>query len=155
MDSLASSPLACIPAEILSEIVQHTDKVTQTCLYFTCKGFRGLVKPVQKNKICTETAKYGYLEVLQWARANGCPWNKWTCAYAAKDGHLEVLQWIRANGCPWNEDTCAYAAEGGHLKVLQWARANGCPWDRETCIIATRFGHLDVLQWARANGCPE
>ena len=48
---------------------------------------------------------------------------------AAMGGHLEVLQWARANGCPWDEKTCMHAAEGGHLEVLQWARANGCPWD--------------------------
>ena len=46
--------------------------------------------------------------VLQWARANDCPWDKWTCAWAAQGGHLEVLQWARANDCP-NEDTCTYA----------------------------------------------
>ena len=46
---------------------------------------------------------------------------------AAGRGHLEVLQWARANGCEWNEDTCSDAAEEGHLEVLQWARANGCP----------------------------
>jgi hypothetical protein len=33
--------------------------------------------------------------------------------------HLEVLQWARAKGCPWGAETCAYAAEGGHLEVLQ------------------------------------
>ena len=83
---------------------------------------------------------------------------------AAEGGHLEVLQWARANGCPWDEETCAYAARGrpprgaevggtterklrgtaGKLaptprkaatwRMLQWARANGAPWDNEgTC----------------------
>jgi len=41
--------------------------------------------------------------VLQWARANGCPWDEETCAFATIGGHLEVLQWLHANGCPWNE----------------------------------------------------
>merc|ERR1719389_156775 len=71
----------------------------------------------------------GHLEVLQWARAHGCPWDEVTCALAAENGHLEVLQWARAHGCPWDEETCAKAAENGHLEVLQWARAHGCPWD--------------------------
>ena len=70
------------------------------------------------------------------------------------NGHLEVLQWARAHGCPWDKWTCAYAAEGGHLEVLQWARANGCPWDNRTCIAAAENGHLEVLKWARAEGCP-
>ena len=67
------------------------------------------------------------VEIAIWARANGCPWNEWTCANAAEGGHLAVLQWARENGCPWNEETCSYAAVGGHLAVLQWARTNGCP----------------------------
>ena len=73
------------------------------------------------------------------------------CVKAARHGQLARLQWARANGCPWNEITCASAAKNGHLAVLQWARANGCPWDRFTCIAAAENGHLEVLQWARAN----
>ena len=87
-------------------------------------------------------------------RANGCPWDEWTCKDAAQDGHLEVLQWARANGAPWDAMTCRDAALGGHLEVLQWARANGCPWDEMTCTYAAKDGHLEVLQWARANGAP-
>jgi len=64
-----------------------------------------------------------------------------------------VLQWARAQGCPWDEETCSEAAYGGHLEVLQWARAQGCPWDNQTCQRAADGGHLDVLHWARAKGC--
>ena len=85
---------------------------------------------IQKHKInnCVTkcAAKNGNLEVLQWARQNGCKWGPNTCVYAAENGHLEVLQWARQNGCEWNSDTCAYAALNGHLEVLQWARQNGC-----------------------------
>ena len=56
-----------------------------------------------------------------------------------------MLQYLRANGCPWNAHTCAAAAEGGHLEVLQWLRANGCPWDECTCAEAAGRGHLEVL----------
>ena len=80
-----------------------------------------------KSGLCAYTAGGGHLEVLQWARAHGCPWDKWTCTYAAMYGHLEVLQWARARGCPWDERTCAAAAGNGHPEVLQWARAQGCP----------------------------
>ena len=48
---------------------------------------------------------------------------------AMEGGHLEVLQWARANGCPWDEWTCHNAAAGGHLEVLRWAHANECPCD--------------------------
>ena len=38
---------------------------------------------------------------------------------AAREGHLEVLQWARRNGCPWEETTCSGAAGQGHMEVLQ------------------------------------
>ena len=118
----------------------------------------GAVKwPLKKkfrNNLCEYSAKGGHLAVLQWARAQGRPWDAYTCAHAARGGHLEVLQWARANGCPWNEQTCAWAARNGHLEVLQWARAHGCPWNELTCARAAEGGHHEVLQWAQANGCP-
>ncbi len=64
--------------------------------------------------VCVLAAFGGHLEVLQWARANDCP-------------YLKTLKWARANGCPWDKWTCAFAAKGGHLETLKWARANGCP----------------------------
>jgi hypothetical protein len=82
---------------------------------------------VEPRDLCSWSAGNGHMEVLQWARANGSPWDEWTCTKAARNGHLEVLKWARANGCPWNESTCSYAVMNGHLEVLRWARANGCP----------------------------
>jgi hypothetical protein len=38
--------------------------------------------------------------VLQWARANGCPWDKHTLIHARAKDHLEVVNWALANGCP-------------------------------------------------------
>jgi hypothetical protein len=77
-----------------------------------------------------DAAERGYLSTLKCLRRQGrlCN-NRLLCAYAARGGHLEVLKWARENGCPWDEKTCAHAARGGHLKVLKWARENGCPWD--------------------------
>ena len=102
----------------------------------------------------TCAAARGHLSRLQWARAQGCPWNTKTCSEASRGGHLALLQWARAEGCPWDWRTCSAAARGGHLALLQWARAEGCPWDWRTCSAAARGGHLGVLQWARAQGCP-
>ncbi|CAM9537600.1 unnamed protein product, partial [Ectocarpus fasciculatus] len=82
----------------------------------------------------------GHLEVLQWTRNNGCPWDETTCEYAARNGHLEVLQWAHNTGCPWDEATCSKAALNGHVEVLLWARKNGCPWSSDKPpICASRF----------------
>src|SRR5205085_11975625 len=81
-----------------------------------------------KNILCQEISKCGNLEVLKWARENGCSWNVSTCENAASGGHLEVLKWAHENACPWDKWTCEKAAQGGHLEVLKWARENGCAW---------------------------
>jgi hypothetical protein len=73
---------------------------------------------------------------------------------AAKRGHLEVLKWARANGCPWTSDTCSYAAKGGHLQVLKWARANGCPWNWHAYRLACRKKRRGVVHGLKANGGP-
>jgi hypothetical protein len=39
----------------------------------------------------------------------GKPADTDACASAALRGHLPVLQWARANDCPWDEMTCASA----------------------------------------------
>ena len=95
--------------------------------------------------------------MLQWARANSCPWDANTCAFAAKGGHLQVLQWLRANGCPWDEWTCEMAVEGeaemyglrasGHHDLFVWARENGCPMNDETRNSAGPLGWLGDDDW--------
>lgn len=66
------------------------------------------------------------------------------CAAIAILGRLDLLRWARSEGCRWNWLTCYNAAEGGHLGVLQWARA--CFWNSTTCCGAAERGHLEVLQ---------
>jgi hypothetical protein len=108
----------------------------------------------RRELLCETAARGGHLEKLQALRADGWPWDKYTCVHAVFGGQLEVLQWLRANGCPWDHQTCWRAAAGGHLEVLQWARANGCPWDGHTRRQASAKGHHELLKWAIANGCP-
>ena len=36
---------------------------------------------------------------------------------AAKGGYLECLQYAHEQGCPWNEETCISAAENDHPGV--------------------------------------
>jgi hypothetical protein len=130
----------------------HVDLLA--CINLWC----GNAQPIWRH-VCKRMSKVGVnsrkhyvshyvhrVELLNWARANGCPWNEKTCATVTEGGHLEVLQWARANGCQWCAETCYWAASGGHMEVLQWARANGCEWDASTCSEAANGGHLDVLK---------
>jgi hypothetical protein len=58
-------------------------------------------------------------------------------------GHLEMLKWARENGCPWDEQTCYSAASGGHIEVLRWARENGCPWTESARLLAASKGYVE------------
>jgi hypothetical protein len=81
------------------------------------------------------------------------PCKAWLCPAAAAAGRLDVLQWARAQGCPWTSSTCAYAAAEGHLEILDWAITNKCPLDLTVGRAAARQGRLEVLQWMRGRAC--
>ena len=52
----------------------------------------------------------GHLELVQWLRGEGCPWDWWTCSEAVYFGRVEMLRWVRENGCPWTAGIRAAAA---------------------------------------------
>ncbi len=54
----------------------------------------------RREILCRAAACVGNLEKLQALREDGWLWDDGTCLEAARGGHLEVLQWARANGCP-------------------------------------------------------
>ena len=55
-----------------------------------------------------------------------------------------MLQWLRAEGCPWDWNTCHMAVYEGHVEVLRWARENGCEWDAWTRDeAAAELGYTD------------
>lgn len=97
-------------------------------------------------------ARNGHLEVLKWMRDNHCPWNSRTCEYAARNGHLELLKFVREHDCPWDEKCCTAAAQGGHLETLQ-CRLHRCPWTADVITEAAKNKHLDLVRWARDHGC--
>ena len=56
----------------------------------------------QRFPVCEEAVKNGKLMVLQWLRSQeggNCLWDEETCAYII---HLEIFEWARKNGCPYN-----------------------------------------------------
>ena len=70
--------------------------------------------------------------------------NEEVMAYAASGSNLELVQWLRGEGCPWDAETCFRAVDFGHVEVLRWARENGCPWTAVTRDkAAEKFGYTD------------
>lgn len=81
---------------------------------------------------------------------------------AVNGGHLSCLQYARENGCPWDKHTCRYAAKYGHLSCLQYARDNGCPWDTSTYKAAKASAERlrptpapkQIFEYVVENECP-
>ena len=57
---------------------------------------------------------------------------------------MELVQFLRGEGCPWDWNTCYWAVVKGHMEVLRWARENGCKWDAYTRdLAAAKLGYTD------------
>ena len=82
-----------------------------------CLRRRGRLFLSDEPLLCAAAARVGDLEALKaLRRAENFPWDERTCKNAAKGGHLEVLKWARENGCPWDEETCTNAASKGYVE---------------------------------------
>ena len=99
-------------------------------------------------------ALYGHLELVQYlCGEGGFAMDERVMEQAARSGNLQLTQWLRAEGCPWNDyprstldDTCYLAIHHGHVEVLRWARENGCPWLAVTRDLAEeKLGYTDEL----------
>ena len=71
--------LGKLPPEILDAVVNHLGWF-QTTFAMAGRTCREAVKRVPDTRVVPRS----------------------TCTYAARDGHLEVLRWARRNGCPWD-----------------------------------------------------
>jgi hypothetical protein len=66
---------------------------------------------------------------------------------AAKAGNLEFLQWARANGCPWNSSTLLHACDSGDLELVRWTIENNCDWVENALYHLGKAGHFDILDY--------
>jgi hypothetical protein len=97
-------------------------------------------------------AGHGNLELLKWARENGCPWNDRTPVNAAITGKLETLEWLHENECPFNEDACRHAFDEEHWDCLEYLVDNELPgWEKyneETSERYSRWANYYEGTWA-------
>lgn len=100
-------------------------------------------------------AEAGHIEILKFARRNGCPWDPRTSSAAAWGNHCEVLQWVVAQGCSRDREVSHGAAMSGNLPMLRWLqREGGGSFDCRTCSYAALGGCLEVLKWLNSEDCP-
>lgn len=109
--------------------------------------------------VCLLAAKWGRLDLLQWARARDpAPhWDEERCRQvvitAFQTGRPEVARWgVLQNPAMECTRTCLTAAVTGDLVTLQWltSRTPPCPWNGVDCALgALEFGKLDIVKWVR------
>ena len=52
-------------------------------------------------------------------------WDACACAAAADSGHLNVIQWARMNGCLWNKTTCLSICSRNDVRACVDTAARG------------------------------
>ena len=92
-------------------------------------------------------ARYGHRELVRWlCGEGGFAMDERVMRFAALGGNLELVQFLRGEGCPWDWQTCLWAVDKGHVEVLRWARENGCLRTAGTRDrAAEKLGYTDDL----------
>ena len=167
---------------ILSRAANDGDPCTYAVCRFVCSAWKDILPPRPSFlwTTCSAAARGGYLAVLQWARANGCPWGPRGMSRAedvagfgtskipqedsregyqsvpfeaARGGHIDVLEWLSRSGCPWDHLAYYAAAEGDQLKALLWLSSRyGAPLSQGVFKVAAVHGSTNVLRWAKEGG---
>ena len=99
----------------------------------------------------------GNLEILKQTVALGYPLTTEVMVKACSSGNLEMVQWARHNGCPWDEFAMLGALRGSKnfdfLPIIKWMRSNGWEWTWETELSAAHAFSYETYAWIRDNGC--
>ena len=82
-------------------------------------------------------AAKGHLEILQWARSQGCPWNSWIWKYARLSGNSEILEWLKTQDYPKEDDDFARAT----VRMMTTAIIN--------VIAAVAMFTISEVEWQR------
>jgi hypothetical protein len=107
-----------------------------------------------------KAAKHGQLQICQWLRAAGCPWDAEVCTAAAECYQVETLRWLHEQGCPWNAPyICRRAVSSDNsrsIELLQYMLSAGTLTDAalltELLLRAGEYWQLAVAKWLRQQG---
>lgn len=132
--------------EIVIKLIEFGD---MHCInYIIQNGFK-LISEVDQKKFYKLAARYGHLELLEWAFANKYKRNKHICSTAAAGGNLEILRWLRLKGFPWSSKTASHAALSGNFDMLKWLKKNKCSFDKNIIEFAAFGGNIKILEYLK------
>lgn len=93
-------------------------------------------------------ARAGYQSLVEWACAEGCPWDIRAPTAALQGGHTTLFRRLVDLGSPWSVVDCLGAAGvRGDTDVLRWIITRSDPIDNACEVMAdvAGAGHLDAL----------
>jgi hypothetical protein len=75
---------------------------------------------VDKEGPCAAAARLGSVEVVEWLHAQGYPLDKRAALNSTERRGMDLLQWLRAHGCPWNVWICVTLSDARHPGGREW-----------------------------------
>jgi hypothetical protein len=85
---------------------------------------------------------------MRWLHEQGIAFGAATMQKAARQGWIELVQYLCAEGCPWDESVTAATCEIGQLDTLRWLLQQGCPMNVHICCFtAAARGSADSLEF--------
>ena len=128
-------------------------EIAAQCGQFNILKF-GYSKGYNLKNVCTYAVIGGHIDILKWARENGCPWDETTIVSAIKNGHLDVTKFILEQECLYKGNICNCAITFGQLEMLIWLQSEGYKTDEFSGVIAAGNGQLNILKYLWSNGHP-
>ena len=106
-------------------------------------------------EIYIAAAKSGNVDMMNYAKNNGCIWTAKVCLWAAKNGHVQILEWVKKEkgiydpSLAWEfrPNLYLFAACEGHINVLEWGINNGILIDSLIVAYAASRGKHHVINW--------
>jgi len=139
---------------------------------FRCLQYLHECKIPIYHSSCTEAARSGLLDCLEFAYKHGAPIKANTliaatnfeclkyayeiygsmptgvCDNMAYNSCFEGLKYAHENGGFWNKQTAKYAAANCTIECLKYVYENGCAMSKKLCEIAAQAGSLPCLKYA-------
>lgn len=99
-------------------------------------------------------AGYGWINILQWAEADGVLIDKRTANEAAAGGRINVLEWLFEKGIYPDDGGFIFAAANSRKNIINWLLNHGItPIDPRR--IANKMvieGNVNMLEWLKFKG---
>ena len=104
-------------------------------------------------RTCPYAAKGGHLEYCNGLVPMAARGMQGRALLRPSGGHLEVLQWARANGCPWDESTCVRGCPqeatlrycNGLVPTAAHGMNDTCYWAAEEATLSIAMGSCQRL----------